>query len=327
MKHTFEEPFPFNLDEFVTVDEIGDEAEDNNPSRSVHSKLNLSEDEPMSPMTSTPERKYSSDASSEKFKKPLTLATPEARPSADTEAQDQEVTDVMESEPINSVKVAEEKETAKVEEDAVTTDVLQEAGPQTVIGEIEKEETLTPEIAKEGIPQTDSEEMSHIYEEASDKGTSNLHDPNQFGSSAVALKDEPPKVSEPQEPPSPAECQSEKSDTPLRKKEYKEVPSQDALVTLDEVGGEDGDFADEADEEELLKRQAGENPEALLTVDEVGGDEAEAEEEQLEKALQGLVTLDEIVEEEDEDDAGSFNPEVSILTLPSVSWFGNISVT
>lgn len=298
-----EEPFPFNLDEFVTVDEVGDEAEE-------HTKLKTSEDDPKSPMT-TPVKKSSAAEGSEKFKKPTSLATPKARPSADTEAEDQEVTDIMEDEPNNSVPVTEGKEAEKLEGVAVTTDVLQEAVHQTVFGEKEKEDTLTPEPleseeqGKECIAQTDSEEASIINEATSDKGVSNLHDPNQLNSSALALKDDSLQVSELPELESPAAHQSEKSDTVQQERKNKKL----ALVTLDEVGGEDGDF----DEEELLKRQAGENPETLLTVDEVGSDEAE--EEQLEKALQGLVTLDEIVEEEDEDDTGSFNPEVSIFVL------------
>lgn len=316
MKQAFEEPFPFNLDEFVTVDEVGDEAEEHTLPSSRRTKLKMSEDDPKSPMT-TPEKKSGAEDSSEKFKKPPSLAPPKARPSADTEAEDEEITDMMEDEPVNSVPVTEEQEAEKLEGVAVTTDVLQEAVHQTVIGEIEKEDTLTPEPSeseekdKECIAQTDSEEAPLINEETSDKGASNLHDPNQLNSSALALKDEPLQVSDLQKLESPAEHQSEKSNTAQQEIKNKELASQDALVTLDEVGGEDGDF----DEEELLKRQAGENPEALLTVDEVGSDEAEAEEEQLEKALQGLVTLDEIVEEEDEDDAGSFNPEVSIFIL------------
>ncbi|KAF4089221.1 hypothetical protein AMELA_G00063560 [Ameiurus melas] len=310
----FEEPFPFNLDEFVTVDEVGDEAEEHTPPSSGHSELKMLEDDPKSPMTSTHERKSSAEASSEKFKKPATLATPKSRPSADTQAEDQKIAD-MENEPINTLPVTESKGAEKLEGVPVTTDVLQDTVHQTVYGEVE---TITPEPPKsedkdkECLVQKDSDESALTNEETSDKEASSLHDPKQFDSSALTLKDEPLQVSELQEQESPAEHQSEKSDPALQERENKELPSQDALVTLDEVGGEDGDFADEADEEELLKRQAGENPEALLTVDEVGGDEAE--EEQLEKALQGLVTLDEIVEEEDEDDACSFNPE-TLVTL------------
>lgn len=324
MKQAFVEPFPFNLDEFVTVDEVGDEAEDHNPPSSGNTTFNLSEDDSTSPVISTPARNSSADASSESSKK---------LPIFGTEVEDQKVTDMMENEPINSVPVTEEKVATKQEDVADTTAVLQKPAHQTVIGEIVKEETLTPkqpeseEKAKECVSSTDSEEAPLIDEDTTNKGASDLHDLSQFDSSGLVLKDKPLQISEPQEPIQfNTEHQSEKSESALQETEIKELPSQDTLLTLDEVGGEDGDFADEADEEEILKRQAGENPEALLTVDEVGGDEAEVEEEQLKKALEGLVTLDEIVEEEDEDDAGSFNPEVSIFTLLNLCWFESISL-
>ncbi|KAK3567991.1 hypothetical protein QTP86_028588 [Hemibagrus guttatus] len=300
--HAFEEPFPFNLDEFVTVDEVGEEAEEHtSPSTSAQSKL---EDDPKSTMKkSVPKRKSSADTSSEKFKK-----LP-SRLSADNEAEDHEATDMMEKEPINSGPV-KEKETEKLERVAVSNDVH-----QTVFGEIEKEATLTPEPLESEVKDKESiakAKASFISEESSNKEVSQMHDPSLIDSSALVLKHEPLQVSELLKQESPAVYQPERSDNELKEMETKELPSQDILVTLDEVGGEDGDFADEVDEEELLKCQAGENPEALLTVDEVGGDEAEAEEEHLQKVLQGLVTLDEIVE--DEDDAGSFNPE-TLVTL------------
>lgn len=298
----FEEHFPFNLDEFVTVDEVGGEAEEHtSSSSSAHSKL---EDDPKSTMTkSVPKRKSSADASSEKFKK-----LP-SRPSADTEAEDKKATDMMETETINSGPV-KEKEAEKLERVAVNNDVQQEAVHQSVFGEIEKEATLTPETLESEVKDKESiakTKASFINEESSNQEVSKMHDPSQIDSSAFELKHEPLQVSELLEQKSPVDYQPKRSDNELREPKTKD---KDVLVTLDEVGDEDGDFADE---EELLKRQAGENPEALLTVDEVGGDEAEAEEEHLQKVLQGLVTLDEIVE--DEDDAGSFNPEVSISLL------------
>lgn len=320
MKQAFVEPFPFNLDEFVTVDEVGDEVEDHNPSSSGNTTFNLSEDDTTSPVTSTPARKSIAHASP--------VATPEARCSAETEAKDQNDTDIIETEPINSLPVTEKKVATNLEDVADTTDVQ-----QTVIGEVEKEEILTPESeekAKECVSHTDSEEASLINEDTinKNKGDLDLNDLKQLDSSGLVFKDEPTQVTEPQEPiqfntEHHTEHQSEKSESALQEPEIKELPSQDTLLTLDEVGGEDGDFADE---EEILKCQASENPEALLTVDEVGGDEAEVEEEQLKKALEDLVTLDEIVEEEDEDDAGSFNPEVSIFTLLSLGWFESNSL-
>lgn len=304
----FEEPFPFNLDEFVTVDEVGEEAEEHTPPPSSgHSKL---EDDPKYTMTKlVPKRKSSANASSEKFKKQPTLAVPKSKPSADIEAEDQAATDTMEKELVKSEPIKGEKEAEKLEGIAISSDVHQEA-------KIEKEAALTPKLLeskikdKEFIATVNSEKDS-FNKEPTNKETSHLPGPNQIDSSALAVK-QPIPVSELQEQESPAEHQLERSDTDLKKMENKDLLPQDTLVTLDEVGGE-GDFADE---EELLKLQAGENPEALLTVDEVGGDEAEAEEEQLQNVLQGLVTLDEIVE--DEDDAGSFNPEVCIFPVLSL---------
>lgn len=304
------------------MDEVGDEAEERSPPRSRSSKLKMSDKNPQSSKTSTSERKSSADVSSKKFKKPPTVATLEARTSEDTKAKDKEVICIMENEPKNSVSVTKKKEAAKLEDVAVIPDVFHKAVHQTVFSKIEKKETSTPEPSKskekdkECIAKADYKKASLINEETSEK------EANRFDSSALALKDEPLQVSVTQKSTSPAEHQSEMSEPALHKMENKEAPSQGALVTLDELGGEDGDLAGEADEE-LLKRQAGENPEALLTVDEVGGDEAEVEEERLEKALQGLVTLDEIVEE---DDAGSFNPEVGIFTLLNLGWFWNDSV-
>ncbi|XP_060766418.1 ubiquitin carboxyl-terminal hydrolase 48-like isoform X2 [Neoarius graeffei] len=132
--------------------------------------------------------------------------------------------------------------------------------------------------------------------------------------STKSTNDEPLQGSELQEPESLVEHQSEKSDTAQQEIKTKELASQDAVVTLDEVGGKDGDF----NEEELLKCQAGKDPEALLTVDQVGSNEVKAVEEQLEKAHQGLNTLDEIVEKEDEDDVGSINPKTLAITVNEV---------
>ncbi|KAI1888355.1 hypothetical protein AGOR_G00184150 [Albula goreensis] len=93
-----------------------------------------------------------------------------------------------------------------------------------------------------------------------------------------------------------------------------------ALVTLDEVSEEEDDYPDEEEEEELLMQQN----EALVTVDEVGGDEDPFL--QAVRDLQALVTLDEIVDEEDDpssetfpfglgDESGdTFNPE-ALVTL------------
>ncbi len=92
-----------------------------------------------------------------------------------------------------------------------------------------------------------------------------------------------------------------------------EIPSHDVMVTLDEVSEGEEDFFNETNEEQHSK--ADEVSETLVTIDEVGDDETEGEEYQLDKELQGLVTLDEIVDEEGFD---SFNPEVSFYFLKTI---------
>ncbi|TRZ04165.1 hypothetical protein DNTS_009552, partial [Danionella cerebrum] len=102
---------------------------------------------------------------------------------------------------------------------------------------------------------------------------------------------EQPKTQEPQRD----EDEEERVEIP-------ELLPHGVLLTLDEVsdGEGDKDFIEETNNEELSRPD--EFPETLLTVDEVGEDET-AEEYKIEKELLGLVTLDEIVDEEE------FNPE------------------
>ncbi|XP_036451938.1 zinc finger protein 638 [Colossoma macropomum] len=289
-----EELFPFNLDEFVTVDEVVDEpGEDTAASTEPSPEHEIAQDE---------------------LKAPTTASTPAKRHKPEPEK-------------------LEVEEPQRAEDDTVSPDILQEAETiKPAIGEPEKTEcmpteTSTPEPLsqdenKECSVPTCTEEASLTQKETTENGPSCLLDTNQFDSSATVLKDEPLPASEVQEKESHAKHQTAVHDTEVKEgvnnqvPTIPELPAQDALVTLDEVSEEEEDFPDdEAEEEELLKRQAGENPEALLTVDEVRGDEAEAEEEHLEKELRGLVTLDEIVEEEDDDDdEDSFNPE-TLVTL------------
>ncbi|KAL7875940.1 hypothetical protein AOLI_G00109030 [Acnodon oligacanthus] len=287
-KEEEEELFPFNLEEFVTVDEVVDEpGEDTAASTEPSLEHEITEDE---------------------LKAPTTASTPAKR---------------HKPEPIK----LEVEEPHRAEDETVTPDILQKAESiRPVIGEPEKTECIPTEtLTLESLSQdenkecsvlTCTEEASFTQKETKENGPSCLLDTNQFDSSGTVLK--PLLASEAQEKESHAKHQtvvhgSEVKGVNNQVFTVPEPPAQDALVTLDEVSEEEEDFLDEAEEEELLKLQAGENPEALLTVDEVRGDEAEAEEEQLEKELRGLVTLDEIVEEED-DDEDSFNPE-TLVTL------------
>ncbi|XP_061107220.1 zinc finger protein 638 isoform X2 [Conger conger] len=117
----------------------------------------------------------------------------------------------------------------------------------------------------------------------------------------------------------PAEEKQVKKPEPCVKKSSQGLAA--ALVTLDEVSEEEEDYPDEEEEEELLMQQN----EGLVTVDEVGGDEDPYL--QAVKDLQALVTLDEIVEEDDdepnsepfpfslgEETGDTFTPE-ALLTL------------
>ncbi|MBN3320380.1 MATR3 protein, partial [Atractosteus spatula] len=78
-----------------------------------------------------------------------------------------------------------------------------------------------------------------------------------------------------------------------------------AVVTLDEVSEEEEDYPEDDEEERLQRGLVGVcDPEALVTVDEIGGEEDPFL--HAVRDLQTLVTLDEIVEEEG---SGSPNPE------------------
>ncbi|XP_072543742.1 uncharacterized protein znf638 [Salminus brasiliensis] len=330
-KEEEEELLPFNLDEFVTVDEVVDEPEEHSPlgSEPLPEPEISQGDLNVSTTVSTTKKKLSSSSSiskspatrSKQVNKPLTSATSRrTRASTAAGTDSLKVLDVKCSKPATEMKDTEKlevEETLKAED--VTSDILQDAVTVgTRLGEPEKTECAPTEESTPKPLSQDKDKKSNAEEESPlvQKGTTDIGPTCQLDSSVPLAKDGPHPASEVQETKTHAE---HKPETAVHEKELQEevngeaskVPSQDALVTLDEVSeGEENFPDDEAEEEELLKRQAGENPEALLTVDEVGGDETEAE-DQFEKELQGLVTLDEIVEEEDED---PFNPE-TLVTL------------
>ncbi|KAI4879363.1 hypothetical protein NFI96_019448 [Prochilodus magdalenae] len=336
-----EELFPFNLDEFVTVDEIVDEQGEYSPGSSEPSSHHeIPQNEPKAPTSaSTPAKKYLSSRSksnaknrSKQVKKPpASTIVCRTSTSEAAVAEDQEVTGVTDCRPATEVKEpgkVDIEEPQSVADVNVATHISQKAKTvKPVIDESEKTveciptETSAPEPLSQGEDKdcrfsASNEEAPPTQKETTDNGPSCLLNTNQFD----ALKPVDP-ASEVQETEMHAEQQAAVCKPEIKEgvndteATIPELLSQDALVTLDEVSEEEENFPeDEMEEEELLKRQAGENPEALLTVDEVGCDEAEAEEEQLEKELQGLVTLDEIVEEEGYDDEDSFNPE-ALVTL------------
>ncbi|XP_035375933.1 zinc finger protein 638 isoform X2 [Electrophorus electricus] len=342
-----EEPFPFNLDEFVTVDEVGDDVDEHYPSSSEPpSKHTVSQNDlKASSSICTPEEKPPScSASTVRSKqKPVSASIPHRTRAAaaaavtGTEAHKgigtvhNTVEEHIDANPVIEVKALEKVETEepqRAEVDSATSDSLQEAKAAEIelkMAECVCTEKSTPEISpdeykdKEGNAQRDAEDLSLIKK---DNSENKLPDPNKVNSPSPSLNNYPLLASKIEKSETPAENQSDSSHSVVHQMDAKaakvktsllhELPSKGALETLDEVSEEEEDFPDEAEEEELLKRQAGEDPEALLTVDEVGGDEADAEEEQLEKELQGLVTLDEIVEDDEDED--SFNPE-ALVTL------------
>ncbi|KAG9274340.1 zinc finger protein 638 isoform X2 [Astyanax mexicanus] len=307
-KEAEEEPFPFNLDEFVTVDEVVDEPEEHVPLCSEPSpETEISPGVPSgSTSPSTPQKKLPTSSSksspatrSKQAKKPLPSATTRRTRASAKVVEDEE------SKTATELEEAEKLEEKQGAED-VASDILLEAG--TVETNICESEKTVCESTEEPLPETLSqdenkecsteEESLLVKKDPTDGGTTCQLEPNQIDSSDPSLKDELHLASEEKEIKTNVECEMEVKEEV--NDEDSAVPPQDALVTLDEVNEEDEDFPDdEADEEELLRLQAGENPEALLTVDEVGGDEPEID-YQFEKEFQGLVTLDEIVEEEEE---------------------------
>lgn len=311
-----EEPFPFNLDEFVTVDEVVDEPEEHAPSSEPSSEHDVFQ-EALSTASAPEKKPPSSSASSMDTRSKQVRKRPTSATARRTRASSAIVADTEKAISVNPD--AEVKQSEKLKEDAAAVETAVGQQVKTDCESVEKSapKPLPNDEGEECDAETYPEEVTTAQKETRESVSSCLLAKNQFVPSVPVLRDELHPVSEVQETDEHAEHQSqvvihgmEEAGVKDEASSIPELPPQDALVTLDEVIGEEENLLDdEADEEELLKQQAGENPEALFTVDEVGGDEAEGEDEQLEKELQGLVTLDEINEEDDDD---SFNPEVSI---------------
>ncbi|XP_062849643.1 zinc finger protein 638 [Trichomycterus rosablanca] len=269
----FDEPFPFNLDEFVTVDEVVDV--EHTPSKCTKSSSSKAKVSQGNSNSSAPKKKPLSRANAKKTRSTPASTPQRTRTSGKAKTESQEVANTVEME-------------------------LKDSVHQAAVGETVKEDS------KESIAEI-SETTVSIKEAIPDDQLLKHDGPNHVDSSVSAFKDQS-QMSEVVEPKS----KSAESDTAASELKNTERSLQEALVTLDEVSTED--FT-EPGLEELLGCHTGENPEALLTLDEVGDDDyAEAEDEQLKNALQGLVTLDEINADEDEEDEGSFNPD-TLLTL------------
>lgn len=311
-----EELFPFNIDEFVTVDEVGDDAEDtvvsNTESPAKDEKI---QDKPDSDSRVSPVAESGSDDKPKKTDK-IIASEPEV-----TECVDIMETKTEETTPAADVVASPKPEEQEPQEPSVDKP-LGTDGMETAVVSNETTEPCTAEAA--------SAELDNNVETMKEdtEGLDKL-EPSQSVSSSPSQKEGCPPTSaetleksedvHPKEPETSSLVMDNKDEATL----ISEIPSHDALVTLDEVSEGEEDFLDETTEEQLSK--ADEVPETLVTVDEVGDDETGGDEYQLDKELQGLVTLDEIVDEEEEFD--SFNPEVSfwlkrLLRLP---WFGFMS--
>ncbi|XP_026072429.1 zinc finger protein 638-like isoform X1 [Carassius auratus] len=300
-KEKDEELFPFNIDEFVTVDEVGDDAEEtvvsNTESSAEDEKI---QDKPdfhsiVSPITesgSADKPKLTDTLIASDIGKPEVIeyvdkmdATPAAEVIASSKPEEQELQEESGDKPLGTERIetaivknkttrpctVTETASAEMDSNVETLLTMKEHHGAGALVEFEPSQTVSSSPSqKEGCPPTSTE--------TSDK-SDDVHPEEPETSAPVMNKDKATVISE--------------------------IPSHDAMVTLDEVSEGEEDFLNETNEGQYSK--ADEVPETLVTVDEVGDDETGGEEK-----LQGLVTLDEIVDEEEEFD--SFNHE-TLVTL------------
>ncbi|XP_036407663.1 zinc finger protein 638 [Megalops cyprinoides] len=310
-----EDSFPFDLDEFVTVDEVGDETD--GPA--------LEETpEPQQPATPTPER-------------PAKRRRPQG--AGDTPSP----TGVAQKKPAPTAQRLQKKPSpatkAKQAKKAPPRPAARKgrAGPASAqaanedMAEAESEDSRT--IHEDGVEDTKTEAVNALdlqqeaVAEASDKDGKVAGEVTDTAAATAGARGEPGVQTTAGEstalqtdgPRSTgAEPPAGTSQHPAAKQEAAAAGSQEKkqgvaagggagaktgpLVTLDEVSEEEEDYPDE--DEELLMQQdlggVGDDPEALVTVDEVGGEGDEEPFLQTDRDMQALVTLDEIVEEEEE---------------------------
>lgn len=308
-KEKDEEPFPFNFDEFVTVDEVGDEAEDNVVSNTESSvKDEKIEDKPDSHSIVSP---IAESDPADQTKQTGKIVASEIEKLEVIECAEKIESNIEEITPAAEVVAfpnPEEKESLEESADKpLGTDEMETAN---------EDETTEPCT----VAETASAEMDNNVENLltmkkdPDIGTLDEFEPSESVSSSTSQKELCPPTSaetfeksediHPEVPETSAPVMDNNEATVIS-----EIPSHDVMVTLDEVSEGEEDFFNETNEEQHSK--ADEVSETLVTIDEVGDDETEGEEYQLDKELQGLVTLDEIVDEEGFD---SFNPE-TLVTL------------
>lgn len=232
----------------------------------------------------------------------------EARDPGVIECTDKMDIKTEDSTPVVEVVTSQKPEEHELQEESVDKP-LGTDGMETAVVKSETAELCI--VAESVSAEMDANVETHsIVKESTDIGVLDKFDPSQSVSSSPSEKEGcPPTSTETlvkSEDDHPEQPETSAPEIDSKDEAISELPSHDALVTLDEVSEGEEDYLDESNEDQHSK--ADEVPEALLTVDEVGDDETGGEEYQLDKELQGLVTLDEIVDEEEEFD--SFNPEV-----------------
>lgn len=304
-----DETFPFDFDEFVTVDEVGDE-----DTVALSSEPSIKDEKESSPLSSTSSVAKSPTANNLQ-QKSVSRSTTNKTKSSETE--NPEVID-------STQKVETEAEETKPVEEAVISQTQQECESQekSIDNQIETVGMVTPVVqAEETELYTETEASAEIrpnvdletLKESIEDGPSDQLEQSQPVSSSspqiegsLTNSDEISK-GHPDQSEAPAADTEDKDESTV----ISELASHGAMVTLDEVCEGEEEELGQADEEQQLKPD--DVHETLLTVDEfVGDDETGVEEYPLDKELQGLVTLDEIVEE-GEEEFDSFNPEVCVI--------------
>ncbi|KAA0723043.1 Zinc finger protein 638 [Triplophysa tibetana] len=306
-KKLSEEIFPIDFDEFVTVDEVGDE-----DTLALSSEpLTKEESSPLSTTSSIAKSPAANNSQQQRLSRSITYKT---KPS---EKENPEV--------INSAqKMETEAEETKQVAEPVISQTHQECEPQeeSIDNQIKTVGMETPVVQGEATqPYTGTEASAEIgpnvdietLKESIKVGSLGQVDQSQLVSSSSPQIESGLTNSEEM-----SNGHTKQSNPPATDTEDKdevtvisELASHGAMVTLDEVCEGEEELS-QADEKQQLKLD--DLPETLLTVDQfVGDDDTGVEEYPLDKELQGLVTLDEIVEEEEEE-FDSFNPE-TLVTL------------
>uniref|UniRef100_A0A3B3Q5U9 RRM domain-containing protein n=1 Tax=Paramormyrops kingsleyae TaxID=1676925 RepID=A0A3B3Q5U9_9TELE len=308
-----EDTFPFDLDEFVTVDEVGEEVD-----------MPWPQDHFMHDFQPPTKRRRSQEPTKgqQSLQKPPASSTPRSQAEKKTAASV--------SKPLKksgqTAKTKQGKTSAKLTgyktRSGFTAAAEQDASIETV--KLEVVPADAPPEPVSAILECESEVVANYGAAVADK-QEDTKEPEQTvcpqdGSFPSASVDDVPQNPLAEQ----LEAEDQQAVQPAEKfqAELEGEGAEVALVTLDEVSEEEEDFPE--DEEELLcLAGGGEDPGALVTVDEVGGDEDPFL--QAVRDLQALVTLDEIVEEDgneepiserfpfglDDESGEAFNPEVS----------------